>query len=151
MEWSHFINKIWLNREVWQWKCLNFDLFKYTPITCPLHAAHIGAHLPAEEDPLFQSLGSCGRHPYCNQVNSNLSKLAFLSHMKQGCHYASFHCKWYFVLFCDYSAYQKGRICPSLSIFLICIRSAMVSRWSFEADMWSTVSGKVALNVTRMK
>ena len=59
------------------------QVFKYTPITCPSHAAHIGAHLPAEEDPLFQSLGSCGRHPYCNQVKLKFSKLAFRNQMKQ--------------------------------------------------------------------
>ena len=37
-------------------------------------------------------------------------------------------------------------MCPSLSIFLICIKSAMVSRWSFEADICNTVSGKAALS-----
>ena len=85
-----------------------------------------------------------------NKSIQNFRNLHSLTGWNKDTHCASFHCKWYFVLFHDYSAYQKGRMCPSLSIFLICIRSAMVIRWSFEADMWSTVSGKVALNVTRM-
>ena len=89
--------------------------------TCQLHAVHIDARRPIEEGPHDQSLGKRRHHLCCKEREFRWKSLN---------------------LSCSH---QYGRMCPSLSIFFICIKSAMVRRWSVEADMWSTVSGKVAL------
>ena len=156
MEWSRFNQQIWLNLEgeafnrygnesVW---ILTSSSRLSSPVHCMLHTSvHICQLKRTHSSRAWEAVAVILTVTKSIQKCQNLHSL---TRWNKDTRCASFHCKWYFVLFRDYSAYQKGRMCPSLSIFLICIRSAMVSRWSFVADMWSTVSGKAALNVTRM-